>query len=82
MAAAVTMSIVGVSYAAFNPETLERPARAVAAAAGCRTVRTAIVAYVAVNDRAPTSVTELAGYVDGDLSAYRVVDGAAVGPGC
>ena len=82
MAAAVTVSVAGVSYAALNPDRLESQARVVAAQASCRTVDSAIVAYVGVNGTAPTSVAELAGYVKGDISAYRIVDGAAAGPGC
>ena len=80
--AAVTLSIAGVSYAALDPASAEEKARVVADRATCRTVDSAIVAYVGVNGAAPTSVRELAGYVDGDVSAYRIVGGRAAGPGC
>lgn len=82
MAAAVTLSVAGVSYSALDPDRLESEARVVAAAASCHTVDTAIVAYVGVNDRAPKSITDLAGYVKGDITAYRIVHGVAAGPGC
>ena len=82
MAAAVTLSVAGVSYSALDPERLENQARDVAAAASCRTVDTAIVAYVAANDRPPAAITDLAGYVKGDITAYRIVNGTAAGPGC
>jgi hypothetical protein len=82
MAAAVTASVSGVSYAALAPDKLEESARVVAAQASCHTVDTAIVAYTGVNDRPPASITDLAGYVKGDISAYRIVNGQAAGPGC
>ena len=82
MAAAVTVSVAGVSYAALNPASLEAHARSVAAQATCRTVDSAIVAYVGLHDEPPTSITDLATFVDGDITAYRIVDGVAAGPGC
>lgn len=82
VAAAVTVGAAGVSYAALNPDRLERQARVVANQATCRTVESAIVAYVAVHDEPPTSVAQLAGFVDGDISRYRVAGGRAAGPGC
>ncbi len=82
MAAAVTVSVAGVSYAAFNPDDAADQAREVAGQATCRTVDAAIVAYVGIHDEIPASVADLAGYVDGDIAAYRIVDGVAAGPGC
>lgn len=82
MAAAVTVSISGVSYAALNPQKLEADARVVANQATCRTVDTAIVAYVGQHGQAPKTVRQLKEYVDGDISRYRIVDGVAAGPGC
>lgn len=82
MAAAVTLSISGVSYAALNPDKLQADAQVVADRATCRTVDTAIVGYIALNDTDPTSIEQLAAYVDGDISRYRIVDGRAAGPGC
>jgi len=82
MAAAVTVSVAGVSYSALSPERLATRARTVAAQASCRTVDSAIVAYVAVHDRQPASIADLTGYVKGDISAYRIEDGTAAGPGC
>jgi hypothetical protein len=82
MAAAVTVSIAGTSYAALNPDKLTADAKAVADTATCRTVDTAIVGFIAVNDADPTSITQLKPYVDGDISRYRIVSGRAAGPGC
>lgn len=82
MAAAVTVSAAGVSYAALNPDRLEQQAQQVADRASCHTVDTAIAAYVAIHDEAPTAIADLAGYVKGDITAYRVVNGVAAGPGC
>ena len=82
MAAAVTVSAAGVSYAALNPDRLERQAQAVADRATCRTVDTAIAAYVALNDKIPATIADLTGFVKGDITAYRIVDGMAAGPGC
>ncbi|MFI5892334.1 hypothetical protein ACIA5D_19725 [Actinoplanes sp. NPDC051513] len=82
MAAAVTVSVAGVSYAALNPDRLEQQARAVADRATCRAVDSAITAYVALHDEAPATIADLTGYVKGDITAYRIAGGAAAGPGC
>lgn len=82
VATAVTLSVGGASYSALNPDKLENQARVVADAASCRTVDTAIVAYLARTDRVPASIADLAGYVKGDITAYRIIDGVAAGPGC
>lgn len=82
MAAAVTVSIAGTSYAALNPDKLTADAKAVADQATCRTVDTAIVGFVVVNETDPTSIKQLKPYVDGDISRYRIVNGRAAGPGC
>jgi hypothetical protein len=82
VASAVTFSVVGVSYAALKPNDVERTARVVAARADCRAVNEAIVAYVSINDRDPESIADLRKLVQGDISAYRIVKGLAVGPGC
>ena len=81
-ATAVTLSAAGASYSALNPDKLVKQAQVVADAASCHTVDTAIVAYLARTDQAPTSIGDLAGYVKGDITAYRIVDGVAAGPGC
>ncbi len=82
MAAVITVSAAGVSYVAINPEALTARAEAVADQAGCRAVEQAILAYVTTHDEPPRSITALRPYVRGDISAYRVVRGAAAGPGC
>jgi hypothetical protein len=82
MSAAVTVSVAGVSYATLNPERTEQRAREVASQATCRTVDSAIVAYVAVRDEAPKRIADLTDFVNGDITAYRIVGGLAAGPGC
>ena len=82
MAAAITVSIAGASYAAFNSDVLVRRAEVVAESADCRTVDTAIVAYLARNDVAPAGIDQIKPYVRADVSAYRIVNGQATGPGC
>lgn len=82
MAAAVTVSVAGVSYAAFDPDKAEEHAREVAAEATCRTVDSAITAYVALHDEDPASIADVEEFVKGDISAYSIVNGMAAGPGC
>ncbi|MGK5685419.1 hypothetical protein [Actinoplanes sp. URMC 104] len=76
------MSVAGVCYSQLDSEAVERKAQVVADRATCRAVDSAIVAYVGVHGKAPASVAELAGYLKGDITAYRVVGGQAAGPGC
>ncbi|WP_236030282.1 hypothetical protein [Paractinoplanes lichenicola] len=82
MTAAVTLSIAGFSYSQFDARELERKAQVVADKATCRAVNSAIVAYVGINGNDPKAITDLNGYLDGDISSYRVVRGRAAGPGC
>jgi len=82
MAAAITMSIGGVTYAALNTDAVTQPARTVASAADCRAVDAAIAAYVAERDELPANLDDIRPYILGDISAYRIVDGLAAGPGC
>ena len=80
--AAVTLSVAAVSYSQLDVRAVEERARSVADQATCRTVDSAIVAYAAVNGEAPATAAALADLVQGDITAYRIVDGRAVGPGC
>jgi hypothetical protein len=82
MAAAITVSVAGVSYAAFNSDAPTGKAHTVAARVDCHTVDTAIVAYLADKNVAPRTIADVEPYVRGDISAYRIVDGLAAGPGC
>jgi hypothetical protein len=82
MAAALTVSVAGVSYAAFNQGTLTEHAQTVADAATCRTVESAVVAYIAQHDIGPGSIQDLQPYVQGDISKYRLQGGLPIGPGC
>jgi hypothetical protein len=81
-AAAITLSVTGASYAAFNTGALTQRAETVASAATCRSVDDAIVAYVGAQNAAPRRIADLAPYVRGDISAYRIEQGLAAGPGC
>jgi hypothetical protein len=82
MATALTASIAGVSYAAFNSGVLTDRAQTVADKATCRTVESAVVAYIAEHDIGPRSIADLKPYVQGDISRYRLDAGLPVGPGC
>jgi hypothetical protein len=82
MAAAITVSVAGLSYVAFNPDSLTDRAETVADQATCRAVDQAIVAYAAMNGGTARSITDLEPYVQGDISAYRIKAGVAAGPGC
>jgi hypothetical protein len=82
MAAAITVSIAGVSYAALNQHAVVNKATQVADAASCRTIDGAIVAYVAQHGATPTKIAQLKPYVKGDITKYRIVNGVAAGPGC
>ncbi|MFB9360615.1 hypothetical protein [Actinoplanes nipponensis] len=65
-----------------NTDGARGSAETVASQVSCRTVDQAIVGYVAQHGTAPTAVTQLRPWVRGDISAYRIVDGRAAGPGC
>jgi hypothetical protein len=82
MAAAITVSIAGVSYAALNTDRIRSTAETVAGQASCRTVDQAILGYVAQHGTAPTTIRQIQPWVQGDISAYRIVKGRAAGPGC
>ena len=82
MAMAVTMSVARASYAAFNSDLLVQHTEVIANSAACRTVDAAIVGYLAGHGAAPADTDQIRPDVRGDVSAYRIVDGRAVGPGC
>jgi hypothetical protein len=82
MAAAITLSVAGVSYAALNTDSLTASTRTVADTATCRAVDQAIVAYVAEHNATPTTAGQIQPWVKGDVSQYRIVKGVAAGPGC
>ena len=82
MAAAITVSIAGVSYAALNTEGIRGTATTVADRASCRAVDQAITGYAAQHGSTPTTIAQVRSWVKGDISAYRIVQGRAAGPGC
>ncbi|MEU4693061.1 hypothetical protein [Actinoplanes sp. NPDC023714] len=81
-AAAITVSVSGISYVAYNPEKIKGDVQQVADRATCRTVDTAIVGYEAVTGEAPTRISQLREWVRGDISGYVIKNGMAAGPGC
>jgi hypothetical protein len=82
VAAAITMSVVGVSYAALQNGAMTGRAQAVADAATCRALDQAVLAYASDHETAPVRIADVRPYVRGDVSRYRLVGGRAVGPGC
>ncbi len=82
MAAAITVSVAGVSYVALNTDGARRTATTVADHATCHSVDVAIAGYVAQHGTEPTRISQLRSWVEGDISAYRIVKGRAAGPGC
>ena len=82
MAAAITVSVAGLSYVAFNPSVLTDRAETVADQATCRAVDQALAAYAAMHETPAGSIADVRPYVRGDISQYRIVHGAAAGPGC
>jgi hypothetical protein len=82
MAAAITVSVAGVSYAALNTDGLRSSAETVANQASCRAVDEGILGYVAQHGTAPTAIRQIQPWVRGDVTAYRIVQGRAAGPGC
>lgn len=82
MAAAITVSVAGVSYVALNPDVVMQSAEAVVNEAGCRAVNQAILGYTAAHDAPPRTIADVQAYVTGDISAWRIVAGTAQGPGC
>jgi hypothetical protein len=65
-----------------NTESIRGTAETVARQASCRTVDEAIAGYTAQHGTAPTRIKQLQPWVRGDISAYRIVQGRAAGPGC
>ncbi|MFI5493916.1 hypothetical protein [Actinoplanes sp. NPDC051859] len=82
MAAAVTVSVCGVSYATLDSRNGVEAATKAAQRASCRTVQAAIIAYEVQHQTAPTRIAQLKPLVDGDISKYRIVNGRVAGPGC
>jgi hypothetical protein len=79
---ALTTGTAGTMSGALDVPALEAGATAVAARVDCRTVDTAVAAFVAEHDTVPVRITDIRPYLRGDLTGYGIVAGAAVGPGC
>lgn len=79
---AVTLGAAAAGVTAMDPARLQDAAEVAASAATCRSVDNAIAAYIAEQDVLPTRLFEIQRYVRGDISAYRIDRGHAVGPGC
>jgi hypothetical protein len=82
MAAAITVSVAGVSYAVLNTDGITGSTKAVADRASCHAIDVAVVAFTAQHDAVPTTIEQVRPYVKGDLSGYRIVAGRPAGPGC
>ncbi len=79
---AVTLGTTATGLTAFDPQDRLSGVREIADRAGCRTVEAAVAAHLAAHDALPGSITDLAPYVRGDVSGYRLVRGVVTGPGC
>ena len=82
MTAVVTLGTVASVAVAVDIPTLSSESESTAAEATCRSVDTAILAFYAEHQVLPTTIEQITPYVLGDVTAYRIVSGAAAGPGC
>lgn len=79
---AVTLGVAAAALTAMDPARLQDEAEVTVSAATCRSIDNAISAYIAEQNVVPTQLSEIRKYVRGDISAYRIDRGNAVGPGC
>jgi type II secretory pathway pseudopilin PulG len=82
MTAVVTLGTVASAAVSVNMPALTRQSEATADQVTCRAVDTAIMAYYTEQQALPTVIADVTPYLQGDVSAYRVVSGRADGPGC
>jgi hypothetical protein len=82
MVATITLGTVASAAMTMDVPAMSKDAQATVSLANCRQVNTAILAFYAERQAQPTSLADVDPYVQGDISAYRVVRGKAVGPGC
>jgi hypothetical protein len=83
VALAVASGTVAGAATALDVPVLVGEATRTAELASCRTVETAVVAYVAEHDTAPVRMADLFPLLRGDVTGYRLLAGGAVtGPGC
>jgi hypothetical protein len=82
MVAAITLGTVATAAVSMDVPALSRQAESTVARANCRSVDTAIIAYVSEWEVLPAALKDVKPYVQGDVTAYRIVAGKAVGPGC
>jgi hypothetical protein len=78
----VTTGTAATAVVAVDVPGITTMVRTVAGQATCRTVNIAILAYTAEHDVAPLTLADIRPYAYGDISAFRIVDGVAAGPGC
>jgi hypothetical protein len=78
----ITLGVASSAPASIDVPGMTQWAQSTASRASCRTVDLAILAYVAERDTTPTVLGDIAPYVRGDISAYTIDHGTAVGPGC
>lgn len=65
-----------------SPARTAHRAEVAADRVSCRAVDLAVVAYVEQRAAPPRVIADLRPYVRGDITAYRLHNGAVVGPGC
>jgi hypothetical protein len=80
--AIVTLGTVATAAVSVDIPELSRQAEGTAGQANCRAVDTAILAYYSEEQVLPTAIKDVEPYIQGDISAYRIVSGKAAGPGC
>ncbi len=79
---AVTLGAVASAANGMDVPVMTEQARRVAAQETCRSVELAVVAFAGERGHPPADIGQVRAYLRGDVSAYRIVDGAADGPGC
>jgi hypothetical protein len=82
MVATITLGTVASAAVTMDIPAMTRQAQSAVDQVNCRQVDTAILAYVAERQKQPVSVADVQPYVQGDISAYRILRGRVTGPGC
>lgn len=84
----VSMTVVlgagAIAVTSLNVPKLIGGSQQATAGVSCHTVRTAVASYATEHDAPPGGIDDLRPYVQGDISAYRIVPPGleVVGPGC
>jgi hypothetical protein len=78
----VAVGVGGGAAYALNAPQVTGSVQQVSAEATCRAVDQALNGHLALHGAPPATVADLQPLVRGDISRYRLVEGAVVGPGC